>query len=468
MPQPKQLDYTDDHLRVDPADRATPAIHVADEAATAAAIELQRSLATRPGFELPVVSDTPGAAIRLEHSRAPLPAEGYTLVVDRAAATVTAATAAGFLHGVQTLKQLRAPNSDATLRFHGATIRDWPSLRYRGVHLFTGGRGPELHIRLLQDLLAPLKFNHVVLESEYVRWDACPAIHHPVYGMSKNNVREILTIARSLGITVTPLVMSLGHCEWMFHNDQNLDLAEDPDAKWAYCVTNPRTREFIERIYAEAIELFEPQMFHIGHDEFTDRGRVPHRATSRSYTPSELFQMDTLAHHAWFATRGVRMMMWGDMLLGPGEGPDACHAESVADARALRDTLPRDILIADWHYVDATAERFSSLDVLHTAGFETVAATWHSPTNIMGFAHAAHARGARGLLQTTWAGFSLDADSFAREARQYAAHIVAGDAAWNADRPIRPAVAAPRYCRFAAVTGWDALHDHCVALHSES
>ena len=64
--------------------------------------------------------------------------------------------------------------------------------------------------------------------------------------------------------------------------------------------------------------------------------RFPHRESSKPYTVEHLFTMDTLRHWEWFKDRGIKVMMWGDMLLGKGEGPDACHAASTESAAELR------------------------------------------------------------------------------------------------------------------------------------
>jgi len=367
-----------------------------------------------------------------------LPPEGYVLRVSSNKIRVCAGDRHGFLNAVQTLRQLvgMAPSGLATVRT--VAIRDWPSLSFRGVHLFTGGQGTALHEKLLQRVIGALKMNHLVLEAEYIEWDAYPGIHHPEYGMPKEDVRRILAVCEEVGIEVTPLVMSLGHCQWMFTNDQNLDLAEDPEAKWAYCVTNPKTYDFIFTVYEEALELFRPKWFHIGHDEFTHRGRFPHRPSSKGYSAEELLMMDTGRLHAWFAERGVRVMMWGDMLLGKGEAPDACHAATVESAEELREELPEDIVIADWHYIASPPESFTSLAKFHDAGHKTVAATWNRAGNIVNFAQAAYENHSLGLLQTTWAGYSLDPVSFEREMHQYAAYVVAAEAAWNADNPPDP------------------------------
>lgn len=365
-----------------------------------------------------------------------LPPEGYHLNVSTDGITLAAADTNGFFNAVQTLKQLAWRNRDGRIEVRAAEVRDWPALRFRGAHIFTGGQGPALHERLVRDVFAACKLNRLVLECEYVKWDAFPEIHHPQYGMSKADVRRILDVCRATGVEVIPLVQALGHCQWMFVNDQHLDLAEDPEARYAYCVTNPQTYDFLFTVFEEALALFRPRVLHIGHDEYADRGRVPYRETSQPYSIEELFMMDTRRLHDWLAQRNVRTMMWGDMLLAKGEAPDACNAKSPESAAGLRAELPDDILIADWHYVAEAPAKYTSLHTFQADGHAVVASTWSRPGNIVGFSQAAAQQQALGLLQTTWAGYSLDPGSFAKEMPQYIAHVLAAEAAWNADRPI--------------------------------
>jgi hypothetical protein len=368
-----------------------------------------------------------------------VPPEGYRLEIEAHRASVHANDDAGLRNAARTLFQLCEVTPDGRLLARAGSIRDWPSLRVRGVHLFTGGRGPDLHLRLIRRLLGALKMNHIVLQTDFLEWNSHPEIHHAELGMSRDDVRQILDTARQQGIEVTPLVMSLGHMHWMFHNNQNLDLAEDPEAKWAYCATNPRSYDFIFSVYDEALELFKPRWFHIGHDEFADRGRVPFRESSKPFTVEQLFLKDMERMVAYFKERGVRIMMWGDMLLAPGEAPDACSADSQEDAQRKRAAIPDDVIIADWHYVATTSDKLgSSLRVFHDAGHETIASGWSRPGNIVSFCRAAFEQKSLGYLQTTWAGYSLDPQSFAKELPQYASYVLAAEAAWNAENPPKP------------------------------
>jgi len=382
--------------------------------------------------------------------------EGYELRVDTDGIYIQAASEHGQLHAWRTLQQIMRRTKEGGWAIRHATIEDWPDLSFRGVHFFTGGDGPEMQLQLIDRILGGLKMNHLVLEAEYIEWDNHPELHHPQYGMPKDDVRKILAACRAEAIEVTPLINTLGHCQWMFETGHHLDICEDPVAKWAYCVTNPKTYDLVFSIFEETLELFKPKYLHIGHDEFADRGRVPFRESSEPYTIEQLLMMDSLKLHDWLKQRNVGTMMWGDMLLAKGEAPDACNAESIESAQALREELPDDVLITDWHYANVPAERFTNLKTFQDEGHPVVAATWNRPTNIVNFAHAAANSGALGLLQTTWAGYSLDADSFKKEMHQYGAYVLAAEAAWNARTPLAAEIEIPSW-HFLDLMGLSAL-----------
>jgi len=382
--------------------------------------------------------------------------EGYKLRIDADGIHIQAASERGQLHAWRTLQQITRRTKDGGWAIRHVRIEDWPDLSFRGVHFFSGGGGPGMQLQLIHQVLAALKMNQLVLEAEYIEWDNHPELHHPQYGMPKEDVRKILAACRAEAIDVTPLINTLGHCQWMFETGHHLDICEDPVAKWAYCVTNPKTYDLVFSIFEETIELFQPKYLHIGHDEFADRGRVPFRESSKPYTIEQLLMMDTLKLHDWLKQRNVGTMMWGDMLLAKGEAPDACNAESKESAIALREELPDDVLITDWHYANVTAEQFTNLKTFQDEGHPVVASTWNRPTNIVNFAHAAANSGAQGLLQTTWAGYSLDADSFQKEMHQYGAYVLAAEAAWNAQTPPAAEIEIPSW-HFLDLMGLSAL-----------
>jgi len=364
-------------------------------------------------------------------------AEGYRLSVQTNGVLVQSATAQGAFYGLQTLAQLQS-SMDGRLSCPAVEVADWPSLRFRGVHWFPSASGRAMDERLIHNVFSTFKFNHCVIQCEDTRWDSHPeiAMHNAI---AKPDLRKLVDACRFRFLEPIPLLDIPGHADWMFRHVQNTNLIEDPQTPYACCIRNPKTTEFLEVVMSECIDVFHPQTFQLGFDEITLRGRFPSPDCPYCHDASVTTLMAESANRFadWLAVRGIATMIWGDMLLGPGEAADATSAKTVAEAQARRAAISKNITIADWHYVWDSDRR--SLDILQQAGFHTVAATWEEPVNIYRFSQAALASGSGGLLQTTWAGFFPDEKDMQREIDQYAAYIMAADYAWSgrSDPPAR-------------------------------
>lgn len=51
-------------------------------------------------------------------------------------------------------------------------------------------------------------------------------------------------------------------------------------------------------------------------------------------------------------SRKSGLMIWGDMGLGPEEGPDALNGRTKERAALIRSTIRSGTYVADWHYLD--------------------------------------------------------------------------------------------------------------------
>ncbi len=358
--------------------------------------------------------------------------EGYCLYTDGKNTYVTASTEQGLYYGftslVQTVKII--PNQMA---FKGVKIRDYPAVGFRGVHCLTSKDGSGEISKGIRDLMARFKMNNMVWECEYIIWDGHKELEHPEYGMTKNEARKVIKTAQENFIEITPLVQSLGHSAWIFQNGHNMDLAEDPDKPYAYMVTNPRTYDFIFSVYQEALDLFHPRYFHIGHDEVNANtaARYPYRSKDSGLTTTQLILSDIHKLHAWFKERNVKVMMWGDMFLHRPEAPDAAFAASTAESQERRAMLPSDIFITDWHYTTDKKADYPSLKIWKDGGHQVVGAGWDVPQNIRTHATAAARYGADGYLQTTWAGFNFRINNNKDLWKHYWAYILAAEYSWS-------------------------------------
>jgi hypothetical protein len=386
-------------------------------------------------------------SVRVEQTGAitTLPAEGYQLSVTPEEIRIVGRDAAGAFYGLQTLRQLLQRRASGRFSFAGASITDWPSLSFRGVHLFTGKEALPFHRRLIERVLSRYKLNRMVLECEYAHWSSHPEIAVP-YGMSLDDLRADVAAARSHFLEPIPLVNSLGHSEWIFANHRHQDLAEDVNSQHAYDASNPDAYKFIFDVFGEALDIFHPRLFHIGHDEVKvpsqDKafGKYPARPGNIQKGASALFIEDTNRLADWLRGRGVRTILWSDMLLHESEGPTlpgvpimtAANAPTIAEAAERRSAMPADAVIADWRYTPGDEQR-NGLTLFRQRGQETLGCPWFQPENIRGWAQQAIAHNSLGTLQTTWAGYDSSVGQLEDwyDYRQFLAYVLAAEYAWS-------------------------------------
>jgi hypothetical protein len=374
---------------------------------------------------------------------APQHTEGYALIVHSGGVVARGQDTAGLRWAVASLLQLIQRTGRNKLALQECSISDWPSMNFRGVHLFVGKNALPFHTRLLSRVLAPLKMNRLVLECEYAAWKGHPELLTP-YAMPLRDLHREVEFAKNLGVTPIPLIETLGHSQWLFTKQHNLELAENPKRAFAYDATNPRVYKVVFNIFGQALKVFDhPREFHIGHDEvkipgFSGFGRYPYRPGNLKIGLAHLFVGDVISLHNWLAQHGAHTMMWGDMLLNRTEGQnsrsnpvmDAANAPTAAMAAAMRNALPKDITICDWRY-GAGSEQRNGLQIFQNDGFSAIGSSWYEPGNIKGWASQIIKHHAKGLLQTTWDGYDSNASLLNSGFRQYSAFIDAADAAWS-------------------------------------
>ncbi len=360
---------------------------------------------------------------------APCPrAEGYCLVAGPRAVVVAGHDPRGTFYGAQTLCQMLDRDAQGVYTPRGR-VDDYPSLPWRGAHLFVGHHALPFHQKLIARIFARLKMNNLVLQCEQARWDALGKAPPP-WAMSKSDLKADIAFARRYGMAVTPLVNSVGHMPWLFRDPANLPLAEDPQTPYAANVGNPETYRRLFRLYDEVEDTFHSDALHVGGDEVTQRGRFPCRSLAQYPTVADALIAHVTRLHDHLKARGVRTMLWSDMLLSPGDALDATNAPTPAQAARMRAGLSRDIILVDWHY--SADDPFTSPRLLRRSGFgPVIGGTWATPGNIIGFSRALASRGQAGLLQTTWAGYDSSEANLNHERHQFAAFVLAADCAWN-------------------------------------
>ena len=398
-------------------------------------------------------ASVPSIARYLREARAKpcLKPEGYVLLVGPSRIVVAGHDPQGTFYGAQTLCQMLDRDSQGVYVWRGR-IDDYPSLSWRGAHLFVGNHALPFHEKLIARVLARLKMNNLVLQCEQAKWDTLGKAAPP-WAMSKTDIRADIAFARHYGMTVTPLVDSAGHMPWLFTDPANLPLAEDPQTPYAANVSNPETYQRLFRLYAEVEDTFHSNTLHIGGDEVTLRGRFPYRSRTQYRTVADAYIAHITRLHDHLKARGVKTMLWGDMLLSPGDAGDAANAPTPAQGAQMRARLPHDILLTDWHYT--ASGPFTSPLLLRRSGFgPVIGGTWAVPGNILGFSRALTAQHQKGLLETTWAGYDSSEANLVHDRFQFAAFVLAADCAWNGGQ------GDARHLRYDPAKIFDQLYGH--------
>jgi hypothetical protein len=311
----------------------------------------------------------------------------------------------------------------------------------RAAHIFVGKEALPFHKKLIDRIFSRYKLNTLVIECEYTKWASHPEIWQP-YSMEPEDLRKEIAYARDHFMEPIPLINSLGHSEWIFKNGRHLDLAEDVNAPHAYDASNPESYKFIFSVFGEAIDLFRPRWFHIGHDEvkvpsYDQFGKYPARPGNIEKGATTLFMEDTNRLADWLRSKGIVPILWADMLLSPEEGDPsigramtAANAPSIAEAEKRRSLLPKDAVIADWRYEPGSEQR-NGLGIFRSLGHDVLGSAWYAPENIRGWAHAAVKSKALGTLQTTWAGYDSKESLLDEEYKQFTAFVLAAEYAWS-------------------------------------
>ena len=350
---------------------------------------------------------------------------GYLITVDSKGVNVLGEQDEGVETGMIKLASL-VFLKNGHLYLPSGQLDDQPKTEWRGVHLFVGPHALEFQKRLWTNVLRPLGFNKVVLQCERTKWDSVPGVESDIT-MSKAQLVKLFDMYRAMGIEPIPLVESYGHMEWFFNNGKNLGLAMNPAQPYAVDPRKPGTAAILEKLWAEIISTLNPHTVHFGLDEVDMVGVPKDPALQTQLWKTQLALLDHIA-----AENRVRMMLWGDECLAPGEAPDATNGDTPQDAAARRDAITKGALIGDWHYIaDPDPHRYTKTEQLwKDEGVQPIATTWYQPDNIRGFYEDA-AELKVGTLQTTWAGYESSEENMLQSYDQFSAMILAAEYGWS-------------------------------------
>ena len=317
--------------------------------------------------------------------------EGYVLIVENNIVVVAGWDDSGAFYGLQSMRQLVRENEGFELV--GVKVRDWPRMPFRGIRLYIPGPDQiSFFKRFIRDFMALYKFNKVIIEVNCMRLNRHPEVNAGwiefakymkytrtsellgIHGQTRNSghqdagdgfimeqddVKGIVEFANNNHIEVIPEIPSLTHGYYLL--TRHPEIAEYEADIWpdTYCPSNPKSYELMFDVMDEYIEVMNPKMIHIGHDEW--RGApldVCPRCKGKDY--SDLFAYDVNMLHSYLKKKNIGVAMWGDFLLESvrGKGPHNRTSETGYKYQTpgglrpevVRESIPKDILLFNWFW----------------------------------------------------------------------------------------------------------------------
>lgn len=279
----------------------------------------------------------------------------------------------------------------------------------RMIHFCVFPETSGVFLKKLIRLAGAMQYTHVLLEYwGMLQFDCLKELAWP-QAFSKDFAKAVSQEISDMGMKAIPMINHLGHASGCRVKsgkhvvlDQNPRLAVlfSPDG-WSWNVDNPRVKQLLRQVRRELYEIYpEAEYFHLGCDEVDsyDRGEANQRKM-RTFLKEIIEDVKS---------EGKKPIIWGDMLLnrenvGLAESDEGycCFCDSPEDAKKLIDAIPKDTVIADWHY-DVYKAPVKTSVYFKEQGFEVLGAPWFEYANCQAHFDTIREYKLHGLMVTTW------------------------------------------------------------------
>ncbi len=350
--------------------------------------------------------------------------QGYLMSIGADKINIEAKDDAGLFYAFQTLGQLVTDASEQQVNLPQCTIKDYPLLTYRSVHLdIKHHMETKNYYYDLIDKLAGYKVNGIIVELE----DKIKYERQPVIGSADawtiDEWKKFSDYANERFIEISPLVQGLGHASFILKHDEYKPLRDDPKSDWAFNPLDPKTYEVQFDLYLDAMKATpHGKYLHIGGDEVHTTGR----GSGKSPLELQLMWLDKVSKFA--EEHGRIPIFWDDMPLKhagvyrpmfnsklTAEEVDKIWAENEHKLLEFLDLFPKNCIYMRWNYSNSDAiGNQKAMEWFRKNGMQVMGATagqtrWvlmpqeeSNMNNIRSFAMASINSGLKSLLLTLW------------------------------------------------------------------
>jgi hexosaminidase len=326
--------------------------------------------------------------------------EGYVLITKGSTTYDIAASSAGIYYGLQTIAQL-ITGRGASAVMQGATVRDWPALKYRGLS-HDLARGPVSTLEFQKLIVRMLSEYKVNIYSPYFEVNfpyAGNPLPAPFGGtISLADAAALVAYARRFHVTVVPEQEAFGHLHHALLYEQYADLSESPLGS-SFAPGVPGSADLVRQWFSQITTAFPSPFVHIGADEVNETGLGQSKQLVAQQGGEKVY-IDFLTRlHDVLAPFHRRLLFWGDIAM---KNPELVHL------------IPKDMIAVAWEYGPKPEGFEKWIKPFTDVGIETWVApginSWNrlypdnSDTllNIQEFVGDGQRFGATGELNTMW------------------------------------------------------------------
>jgi hexosaminidase len=330
-------------------------------------------------------------------------AEGYLIHAASTGLTVVGDTAEGLFYGAQTVKQLIEGDGTRAV-LHGANIRDWPAMKYRGLD-DDMSRGPITTLDFEKHMIRTIAAYKINLYSpyfEHTQQYVSNPLMAPPGSITAEEAIELVAYAKLYHITIIPEQEAFGHLHNSMTWEQYQPLVETPHGA-VLAPGQPGSIALIKQMFTELASLYPGPFLHIGADETVDLGlgQTKSDVDTRGLAPVYLDFLQRIVTALKPLNR--KILFWGDIAQ---DAPDLL--------KDLPQTFKDSTIAVGWVYNPEARGYDRFLTPFTKAGFET----WVAPSvnnfrkvypdnnlalaNIQRFTADGQRLGSTGQLNTIW------------------------------------------------------------------
>jgi len=279
--------------------------------------------------------------------------------------------------------------SEQVLNTHYSQSSNLPN-PLRGVFLFSiealeDAKSTVENFTQLTAALKKRKINFIIFDMHWgtFKYENTPGIK----ATSKRPIDKALAgklskIAKDAGMTVAVAVNFLthqsygvllkGYPEYAWIQKNGDTLAADPRTPKPnlWDPLNPGVNKIAFSMADELIDAFSPDVFHAGLDELWGFDADNLKSNTEGLSTHQLYAKIINQYHEHIVnTRGIPMMMWADSF------EPLANRDKGLGATAVLDMIPKDIILAYWHY--GMASKYPPMWTFAEKGFRVTASPWN-------------------------------------------------------------------------------------------